>query len=212
MSRHKLGLGELVQLVPTGGGSATEGIVELVEHRLLRVRTQGTPVQVGEAVRVQHVVPDDARYTIDALVQALESPSVVLKKLGEWSRVQQREYVRLRLEAKVYADLHASAPGPELPSMRAPLDLRARVVDLSAGGLQLETSVDLGLGVQVFVRFELPGGEPVATTGLVVRRGRAIRDTHRFGVRFVNLAPPLETVIVRFIYAQQAEKRRRTIT
>ena len=209
MNRQELAAGDVIQLLASRGGAGCDAVVQRIEREIITLKVSEALFHKGDPVRLLHVVQDDARYNLSAIVEQGGAPTLVVRAMSEWVRVQQREHVRLRLDARLSADLHADPVGK---SVRAPIDLKARVLDLSAGGLQLETDGQLHIGDRVFVRFELPTGEPIATTGVIVRINRPPRvNTFRYGLRFINLAAALETLIMRFIYQRQAARRRKSL-
>ncbi|MDD9971273.1 MAG: PilZ domain-containing protein [Myxococcales bacterium] len=208
MGERELIVGETVQLVSSHGSASCTGIIDALERDLIHLRVQTAQFHKGDVVRIQHVVHDDARYTLNAIVERGGAPLMVVKPLGDWVRIQQREYVRLRVDAAVWADVHADPVGPV---RRHPIDMQARVIDISAGGCQLESNQRLQIGDRLFIRFELPETQPIATTAIVVRAGRLVKSGSRYGLRFISLTPQLETAILRWIYEQQVARRRRTL-
>lgn len=207
-------LGELVDLIAAHGQSrAVQGIVDSIEDKIFRLRVQSSDLHKGDAVRAQRRVPEDARYTLNALVEVGGAPIVVVRPLGPWMRVQQREFVRFRLTATATANLRADTSRGLLSagSLDPEIIVNSRVIDISAGGLQLECDVDMNVGERLQVTFQLPEVGAVETASMVVRRTRGARGGNRYGVKFIGLPADVETRVLRWIYDQQLRKRRHTI-
>ena len=207
-------IGELVELVTIEEPHRiASGILESTEDEAFRLRVTEASLGSGTRVRAQRGVRDDARYTIAGLVIDSGPPLLQVRTTGNWKRVQQREFVRLRLRAQVWASLapasaqaaRASAPPPEME------EISGLVIDVSAGGAQIETPVALTENTCIMVRFELPEGGMVQSQGMVVRTHPARDGNHLNGIQFLGLPGNQETMIQRFIYQQQLEARRNTL-
>ena len=79
--------------------------------------------------------------------------------------------------------------------------LVAYSVNVSRGGLFLETEHDVPIGAELELRLAVPGAGPVALTGSVAwRRGRESGDgPPGLGVEFVDLGPDLGAIIDRLV-------------
>jgi uncharacterized protein (TIGR02266 family) len=79
--------------------------------------------------------------------------------------------------------------------------LVAYSVNLSRGGLFLETEHDLQIGNEVTLRLAVPGWGPVGLTGIVAwRRGRESSDgPPGLGVEFIDLGDEIGSIIDRLI-------------
>jgi len=213
-------IGELVELITTDPphrivSGIVSGIVDATDNRRLRLRVAEGAFSRGMRVHAQRGVPDDARYTTSAVIVDPGPPFAEVQTLGEWKRVQQRQFVRLRLQAHVWA--HLSAPAEtEVGNSLSPAELKelnGQVLDISAGGVQLETPQPLSVGDHIVLRFELPGnGYVVESEAIVVRSDPGRHGANLNGIQFCNLSTAQETMIVRFIYEQQLRTRRHTLT
>lgn len=83
--------------------------------------------------------------------------------------------------------------------------LVAYSVNMSRGGLFLETEHDVPLGAEIALRLSVPGAGPVALLGMVAwRRGRESGDgPPGLGVEFVDLGPDIGGTIDRLIAAYE---------
>lgn len=80
-----------------------------------------------------------------------------------------------------------------------------KVIDVSAGGMQVETAQDWAVGHNLDIDFTLPGRGPHRVLGVVahtVRPEGAAPGMHRVGIRFIN--PDVETThaLVEYIWLQ----------
>lgn len=215
--------GELVELIPahpTGdnkglarGVAPLQGTVDSVEDPLFRIRVKKPTLTRGDAVRAQRRVVEDARYTLNGLVEIGGAPIVVIRALGPWMRVQQREFVRFRLQARILAHVQPdTSRGGLLGAGGRSREMDARIIDISAGGAHLEPSAAVQLGDRMELRFTLPSAGEIKVAATVVRSSPAVRNCKaRAGVRFLNLPSAHETLILRWIYDQQIRKRRHTM-
>ncbi len=91
--------------------------------------------------------------------------------------------------------------GVEVEFRTASSFLVAYSVNLSRGGLFLETEADMPVGSEVAIRIGVPGTGAVELTGVIAwRRGRESGDgPPGIGLEFVELAPDLGSVIDRLI-------------
>lgn len=80
-------------------------------------------------------------------------------------------------------------------------------IDVSLGGLFLESDIPLKLGTRVFLSFTLKEGEPpIRTTGQVVRVERETSDflpVVGMGVRFLDLGEMAKRTIQEFVSFRQ---------
>src|SRR5690606_22583718 len=125
--------------------------------------------------------------------------------------------VRIRVESREEALHPDSGTGPASDAgagnASRPDDrvLRAVTVDISAGGVQLRLEDPLPRGMFYRVEIDLPD-DPVVMRAQIVRSTvRELPDgrTHRlYGLKFVGARTRDEDRIVRFIFAEQARRRR----
>ncbi|MEW5762014.1 MAG: flagellar brake protein [Bacillota bacterium] len=172
---------------------------------------QGVPLILvpGERVDVR-LVEKDATYFFTATVLGRRRdriPLYVLSLPVDVRRVQRRRFVRLETLLDVWY-----APAPEGDA--APAFVRARAVDLSAGGMCLVTKQPLEVGAPLLLRFHLDLGEreaEIVTPGRVVRRVVGPEDDlwqggYRYGIEFVGLPMREQDLIVRYIFRKMAER------
>jgi uncharacterized protein (TIGR02266 family) len=78
--------------------------------------------------------------------------------------------------------------------------LVAYSVNLSRGGLFIETDADIPQGAQMTIDLEVPGADPTSLTGVVAwRRGADDQGPPGLGVEFVDLAPALGGTIDKLV-------------
>jgi c-di-GMP-binding flagellar brake protein YcgR len=178
-------------------------------------------LQTGDVVRVDLVIPADARYVVDARVRLQPDGSFVLDLRGEWMRVQRREYFRIRTGVIPVRVVRERA-------RRKPTDERSKswLFDVSGGGALVETNLPLEQDEYVHVKFELPleptedlSVDPDAPQSVIVDlpvrvvrvdeldRGRR----RRVGLRFGAIPQSLRTEILGWVYALQARRRAREV-
>ena len=158
----------------------------------------------GEVLTIRTVVPGDAAYVARGRVlEVVEDGQVVVSSDGAAHRVQQRRFVRVRVDG-----LPVRVRGSD-PDWR-----EGELLDLSAGGLRACVGADdLVAGRRLEVAFELPsdGDRPLwlELPGEIawVRAGTEGRPY--LGVAFADVDEGTQQALTAWVYEQQ---RRRTRT
>jgi c-di-GMP-binding flagellar brake protein YcgR len=174
--------------------------VEALQGALIGVDAEGRALHAGSEVLLQLVIPGDARYGVGARVDSIREELTFLCLTSRWKRVQHREFFRVAVDGLGASLVRRDARA----AVRRPLP--ASVIDLSAGGVQVETRVTLLVGDRVWLRLALPGISPLELEGSVVRTTDAT-GAHRAGVSFIAVQPELRTRLLQWIYALQAQRR-----
>lgn len=210
----------LLTLAGTPDGQKFRARVREVDGQVVAVRAPDCTFQTGDHLRVELIIPNDARYVLSMRLRANHNDLITLEPIGEWERVQRREFFRIRtgiIPAKVVRDRR----------LRTERDAKSKscLVDLSAGGALVETDLPVEAEEQLQLRFELPfevvgqeleEGQPtridVDVPGRVVRATLLSRRRRRhIAVRFGILPVALHTEILRWVYALQAKRRAREL-
>lgn len=168
------------------------------------------PVQVGEPVRIEYSVPGAAGASILTHVVRLEQRGVPVVVLGLPSdkridEVQRREFVRLQVSVPLmYTILYWPRD-----ARRQGETYESRTRDLSAGGAQILCPEHYPVGTQLDVDLKLPS-EVVHVKAEVLRE---VERCHNGGVwvavRFVAVGYDTRETIVRYIFEEERERRRR---
>ncbi|HEY6837518.1 MAG TPA: PilZ domain-containing protein [Geobacteraceae bacterium] len=77
--------------------------------------------------------------------------------------------------------------------------------DISLTGLLLEAGERLVIGDRITCRFVLIGPRPMEVEGEVVRSVRALDGEHRYGIRFIKLAPEYRAEIAEYVATADPE-------
>jgi PilZ domain len=191
--------------------------------RLITLRASECPFKVGDVLRLDVVVPGDARYMLEARLRSYRDRVLVLDPRTDWQRTQRREYYRVRTGAipvQVLRDLeHRTERDAKYKSY---------LYDLSGGGAQLESDVSFEEDEQVVLKFRLEPIQLAHVLAVVVEeepdlapvevevRARIVRVVkisagrrRRVGTRFSGLGPVLRRRLLRWIYASQSQRRAR---
>ncbi len=165
-------------------------------------------VHRGDVVYLGAPIANDALYVVECLVAeaALEPQARLrLRPVGEWHRMQRREYVRIEVSI-VPECVRLLVPEGE------PEPLSARILDLSAGGARLRLGKPLRVGDRLEIAFTVPGCPGPIATRAEVRRCWPIEhaDPPRWdaGCRFEGLGQRETDQLVRFIFIRQRELAR----
>lgn len=206
--------GDTVHVIASRSGAAIRVSVMSVDGLRVRVRTAPGQLAKGERVRLRHVVPDDARYTSEAVVE-VGAGGTTLVRSGPWRRHQQRDCVRLRLDRPIACEIRvlaeASRHKAKLPFVEAETALHGHILDISASGALIEPPRSLAIGERLRLAFDLPSEFFVIAEAMVVRQVTGRSKAQRAGVRFSALGRGAESQIVGYIYAAQAARRRTSL-
>lgn len=133
-------------------------------------------------------------------------PLYVLSLPDEYTRVQQREFVRIPAMIDVcYAEV------PE--SGKEPAFINSHSLDLSAGGIRIVAKKNYPKGAHLLVRFSLPlenGPVELNLLGTVVRTQPVEGSKTRFQValKFIDIKRKQQDLIFRYIFNKMLEPRR----
>lgn len=185
-------------LTDTLGGYATN-VIEVEDHTIwidLPIRRDGMlTLSPGQLVSVRFDRPGDAVYLFDSVVSATRDDDAAPFGIAMPVTINRRQH---RSDARLALVLDASYTD-------AGSEHRAKVVDLSAGGLGLICEAELTAGAEVTVRCDLPGPDD---SGLTLEATATVRTTavygrtpggvtlYQHGMKFVDPAPELREQIL----------------
>ncbi len=195
-------------------GAVLSGTVDRIGKDGFVVLTEGAACTRREIVEVTHPAPN-ARYQLSARVEATDARHVVLVPLSPWVRVQQRAFVRYRPSSQLPIEVRRIDP-QGYPSTEA---VAGKLVDVSAGGAQIELPEAVDDADLLQVRLQLPSSDEVRACARIVRTVSANvpesdgsdstpPDGVRLGLQFIDLGRAAEQTILRWIFRQQAAARR----
>lgn len=168
------------------------------------------PLAVGETVRLEYAVKGLARLSFPARVVAVEESSVPLVTLSlpeknEVERYQQRDFVRLDatlnlLYYVVSTPDNAARPGGVF---------RSHTRDISGNGAQILCPEPFPPGTQLDIHLEV-NGRVIHAVGEVIRQVAQLSPREYWmGIRFVGLDERDRDLIIRYIFSEQRDRRRR---
>lgn len=173
------------------------------------VAGEPVPLAVGEIVRIEYALRGLARISFPTRVLGLEQQVLPVVRLSlpdpaEVERFQQRDFVRLdaNLTLIYYVISHPGQPA------RGGV-VRSQTRDISGNGTQILCPEAYPPGTQLDIHLDL-NDRVIHVIGEVVRLvdQLSLRE-YWMGVRFVGLDERDRDVIIRFIFNQQRERRRR---
>ncbi len=131
----------------------------------------------------------------DAYITKPIRRETIIAKTIELLGLPTRRYARTREALDLY--------GPSEPETALGASL-----DLSGGGMLMETEHQLAVGDEVQLRFFLPEqrGE-IQTTGRIVREAVQSGRKHRYGVEFIDIDEEQREMIEAFVRSKEQEER-----
>lgn len=123
----------------------------------------------------------------------------------EWTKIQQRAFVRIRttIPAKLKTYDPASLQFSE------PISVLSR--DLSGGGMQIVSKHSIEQGTKVQLEIELPDTGPLTFNGQVVRSEQSQTSHSVFwvGIKFQDMSERERSKIIRYIFKKQLDNRQK---
>lgn len=171
---------------------------------------QPVPLAIGETVRVEYAVKNRARLAFPARIVGLEDPGVSLVRLAipdksQVERFQQRDFVRLDVNLPLRYYIIATADHTARPGGV----FKSHTRDLSGNGAQILCPELYPLGTQLDIHLEV-GDRTVHAVGEVIRQVQQVSLREFWaGVRFVGMSERDRDVIIRYIFNEQRERRRK---
>ena len=174
------------------------------DDKSLKLRVRECPFRRGDVLQLKVKIRDDARYVLSASMRSFNEGTLILEPLGEWARIQEREYFRIRT-GRVPAEMTRQA------SNRTDDDKRAKsfLYDISGGGAMVETQLKLEIGETVTIRFELPGSTQMTIKCTVLRVSDLTHRRRRAGLRFNSATADERAEILRWVFSKQMDSRAR---
>lgn len=168
------------------------------------------PLAPGNAVRLEYAVTGMARLSFLSRVTALQVDHVPLVTLAlpdkeKVERFQQRDFVRLDAELKL---IYYIVSTPDASSRPGGV-FRSHTRDISGNGVQILCPESYPPGTQLDIHLEM-GDRVVHAVGEVIRQVHQLSPREFWmGIRFVGLDERDRDAIIRYIFSEQRERRRR---
>lgn len=185
--------------------------VETSEISVARPLVGGEPVAlaVGDLVRLEYAIAGAARIAFVTRVAGLEHRGVpvVLLAMPEKTQVerfQQRDFVRLEATLNLMYYVSHTPDGTPRPTGL----IQSRTRDISGNGAQILCPEAYPMGTRLDIHLEVEG-RTVHIVGEVIRAVQAAQREYWMGVRFVGLEERDRDTIIRYIFNEQRERRRR---
>jgi c-di-GMP-binding flagellar brake protein YcgR len=188
------------------------GTIVEVDEAFLRVRvSEGAShrkvPRPGQRILCRLWRDDDARYTFTAAFVRAEADSTewLFEHTSTMERVQSREFFRIRYEQTVTVRVVESAPD-ELRGERTVTQLRARVTNLSAGGLALVVHQPVPAHARLRMAMDLTGGERVELEARIISTSPIGAGRWVLRANFANIDDETRESLVRFVMLQQQQQ------
>ncbi|HWI62393.1 MAG TPA: PilZ domain-containing protein [Symbiobacteriaceae bacterium] len=168
------------------------------------------PLAPGDTVRLEYAVMGLARVSFAARITRVLGGQVPLVTVGlpeknQVERFQQRDFVRLDVELKLLYYVVSTPDGAARPGGV----FRSHTRDISGNGIQILCPEPYPPGTQLDIHLEV-GDRVVHAVGEVIRQVQQLSAREYWmGVRFVGLDERDRDMIIRFIFSEQRDRRRR---
>ena len=204
-------IGDYVEIEIAEGyyrGEYPSRIVSILDHRLILVapRLAGTLIPLKlNVILVIHVCKDDARYVFDGGVISFnesEFGHITIAVPDNIDRKQRRSDVRLAIRMPVEL-LYFYRNGVPVASYTL------SSLDISAGGIRIETPEKFPLHTKLKLAIVLPDSEEMMAYADVVRAGTLTHpelgsvNSSWASLKFINMSDNKKKKILKFIYKQQ---------
>jgi c-di-GMP-binding flagellar brake protein YcgR len=154
------------------------------------------PMRPGQRIVVELTRIADALYSVEAVLEGAtmeEPPHLTLRLSGDWQRVQRRSTLRHLVNMRPTECVRFATEGE-----REEIDVH--IVDLSTGGMRLESRTPLTVGDELEMTFGTPSGGASLRLRMTVLR---VGDGMEAGCQFLESSEQEREQIVHFILAQQ---------
>lgn len=151
---------------------------------------------VGQAIQVLAPRSDALRLIPCRLVEESGGGSIQVAISGRVSRLQRRDDVRMRVELPPISAVRFSATGKPLGL------LGLTVVDISAGGIRLQTIEMMRAGERLRLMLRLDDGDPITPIVEILVPGTTVQG------RFEVISEADRRRIVQYVYRQEVAARR----
>lgn len=168
------------------------------------------PLTPGDGVRLEYAVKGLARLAFPTRITALEPGAVPLITLAlpekeEVERFQQRDFVRLDAQLSLLYYVINAPDGAARPGGV----FRSHTRDISGNGAQILCPEPFPPGTQLDIHLEVHD-RVVHAVGEVIRLVQQVSPRENWmGVRFVGLDERDRDLIIRYIFSEQRDRRRR---
>lgn len=182
--------------------------VEDLDERQFKVAvpTEAGNIPVGSIVCLEFANEGGAFSFVSRVLgyEQTPVPVMVLQKPDKMERMQRRDYVRLEANITIDYSMLFTAAGDNGKRVRT------QAKDISGGGLLFRAPGRLPLGTRLDVVLILDGTS-IHTVGEVVRElpDMDTQEGNWLGLRFVDIDERDREAIIRYIFNQQRERRRR---
>lgn len=128
-----------------------------------------------------------------------------IKRIGEINKIQERNYFRLNLELKAIKRFEIEESDEKIVLLET-----CKTKDISGGGLKLFSNYKHEIDDKLFLTIYIDNRE-LNLLGEVLRVSDSTSNEYKYelGVRFVNMHISERDIIVKFIFEQQRELRKK---
>ena len=203
MAIRNVRIGDRIRLfLPVeAGGTVFESKVDVVESKRFWVIDPDPGFQVGEGVRCERIIDDDARYGATAKVLSRAGGALALEHPKNWARIQARAHVRTATDRL----------SVQIKNLKDNGCVTAAMVDVSAGGARVESPEMFEEGEEVEVEFGLNELSILFQTTAVIRRSFEIEPgVVQVGMQFTGLSEDEQQTVTRWVFVEQIRQRHKS--
>jgi c-di-GMP-binding flagellar brake protein YcgR len=152
---------------------------------------------LGQAIQVMTARADAMRMIPCRLVEQTKGASFQVAISGRVARVQRRDDVRMRVDLPPVSAVRLSPSGQPVGL------LGLNVIDLSAGGIRVQSSEPIRAGENLRLVLRLDDGEPITTAVEILIGGYAPQG------RFGTISERDRRRVVQYVYREELAERNR---
>ncbi len=161
-------------------------------------------IQVGQTLRLSLTRGGDAEYGVEAEIDRLEGAFIILKHSQNLVRKQLRNWVRIDVNFAAVVRPMAKDGDKSIPSMA----VKARVMDLSGGGMAIRLPFELEIGQRLHVDFQVLDTPMNGVEAEVIRVQQIPsheQPIFQHSVSFKEIQKPFQEKIVRYVFEKQRQ-------
>ena len=178
-------------------------IDDLMENKIAITAFDAVGVFTSGETVIAEITGNDAVYlgqvTILSVIDGTKNSSCVMSQPSSFSRMQRREYVRMKAKMKL----------SYLMEGKDDTEYNGVILDLSGKGVQLSSEIELPINTVLKLQFTFTGSaasQLMKVKAKVVRRFKTLGGL-QYGLLFIDLTPEEQDRIVKYILHESVKKR-----
>ncbi|WP_066507365.1 flagellar brake protein [Abyssisolibacter fermentans] len=175
-------------------------------YKILRPisKSKLVPLYDGSYLTIKYYVPNKGRYSFKAkIVKQLDNKyEIIVKNIGEFQKIQERNHFRLPIELEIIKKFEKQTED---------IDIKENCItkDISGTGARILCNYKHKINDIIKCNFSLD--DSIELDAKIVRINRIDSRTYKYslGIEFIKLDKRVKEILVKYIFKQQREMRKK---